>query len=151
MAYTLSIDVAGPLKHQGVTPDSKGLRYFLRGAYRFPRLEGVSPEAGFPLLKDEDEEFSDGEEQPGDVDAFGAGVEPGPDETLEDGMPSEEEEEKESVEEDEGRIHDSHPLGHCLLRGADEEQESHQCFTSIAEDLCGCEGPWISNAPSTWR
>ena len=94
MAYTLSIDVAGPLKHQGVTPDSKGLRYFLIGAYRFPRLEGVSPEAGFPLPGAEDEEFSEGEEQPGDADPFGAGVEPGRDEMPEEGMPSEEEEKK---------------------------------------------------------
>ena len=94
MAYTLSIDVAGPLKYPGVTPDSKSLRYFLIGAYRFPRLEGVSPEAGFPLPSAEDEEFSEGEEQPGDADPFGAGVEPGKDEMPEEGMPSEEEEKK---------------------------------------------------------
>ena len=38
--YTLSIDVAGPLKGFGKSPDGKYFKYFLVGAFRIPLLDG---------------------------------------------------------------------------------------------------------------
>ncbi|CAE7938651.1 unnamed protein product, partial [Symbiodinium sp. KB8] len=38
--YTLSIDVAGPLRGTGRSPDGKYFKYFLVGAFRIPLLDG---------------------------------------------------------------------------------------------------------------
>ncbi|OLP76426.1 Retrovirus-related Pol polyprotein from transposon TNT 1-94 [Symbiodinium microadriaticum] len=38
--YTLSIDVAGPLRGAGKSPDGKFFKYFLVGAFRIPLLDG---------------------------------------------------------------------------------------------------------------
>ena len=38
--YTLSVDVAGPLKGYGRSPDGKFFRYFVIGAFRIPLLDG---------------------------------------------------------------------------------------------------------------
>eukprot|EP00439_Symbiodinium_sp_Y106_P067020 s115_g11.t1 len=39
-AYTLSVDIAGPIKGHGLSPDGKHFRFFLVGAFRLPVVEG---------------------------------------------------------------------------------------------------------------
>ncbi|OLP85186.1 Copia protein [Symbiodinium microadriaticum] len=39
-AYTLSMDIAGPIKGRGLSPDGKYFRFFLVGAFRIPVIEG---------------------------------------------------------------------------------------------------------------
>ena len=39
-AYTLSMDIAGPIKGRGLSPDGKYFRFFLVGAFRMPVVEG---------------------------------------------------------------------------------------------------------------
>ncbi|CAE7314587.1 GIP [Symbiodinium sp. CCMP2456] len=69
-AYTLSLDIAGPIKGHGLSPDGKHFRFFLVGAFRLPVLEGgigrddelrghPLPPGGDP--DDEEEELSDDE------------------------------------------------------------------------------------------
>ncbi|CAE7641367.1 unnamed protein product [Symbiodinium necroappetens] len=41
MAYSLSVDVVGPLKGFGKSPDGKFFKYFVIGAMRVPRIEGA--------------------------------------------------------------------------------------------------------------
>ena len=47
-AYVLSVDVAGPLRRKGRSADGKGFRYFLLGAYRYPKQD-LEMERGHPL------------------------------------------------------------------------------------------------------
>ena len=47
-AYVLSVDVAGPLRRKGRSADGKGFRYFLLGAYRFPKQD-LEMEKGHPI------------------------------------------------------------------------------------------------------
>ena len=39
-AYTLSLDIAGPIKGHGLSPDGKYFRFFVVGAFRIPVVEG---------------------------------------------------------------------------------------------------------------
>ncbi|CAE7720332.1 TY1B-A [Symbiodinium necroappetens] len=41
MAYSLSVDVVGPLKGFGRSPDGKFFKYFVIGAFRIPKVEGA--------------------------------------------------------------------------------------------------------------
>ena len=41
MAYSLSVDVVGPLKGFGRSPDGKFFKYFVIGAFRIPKAEGA--------------------------------------------------------------------------------------------------------------
>ncbi|CAE7633410.1 RE1 [Symbiodinium sp. CCMP2592] len=55
MAYTLSVDVVGPLKEHGKSPDGKFFKYFVIGALRIPKVEGGDghPEVhGHPIPPD---------------------------------------------------------------------------------------------------
>ena len=57
--YVLSVDVAGPLKGHGRSPDGKFFKYFVVGAFRIPKEDGPVHEAvrGHPIPPDlEDEE-----------------------------------------------------------------------------------------------
>ncbi|CAE7942340.1 TY5A, partial [Symbiodinium sp. KB8] len=76
MAYSLSVDVVGPLKGFGRSPDGKFFKYFVIGAFRVPQVEGSLGHGevrGYPLppdgVEDEEEKLSDDEEaeEPGDV------------------------------------------------------------------------------------
>ncbi|CAE7730560.1 GIP [Symbiodinium sp. CCMP2456] len=73
-AYTLSLDVAGPIRGHGLSPDGKHFRYFLVGAFRLPVVEGglgrdddlhghPFPEGDFG----EDEELSEEDVDPEEV------------------------------------------------------------------------------------
>ncbi|OLP93881.1 Copia protein [Symbiodinium microadriaticum] len=82
MAYTLSVDVVGPLKGFGRSPDGKFFKYFVIGAMRIPKVEGADGHGevrGFPvpppeaedddcLLEDDDGPDEGGELEPGGVD-----------------------------------------------------------------------------------
>ncbi|CAE7538500.1 GIP [Symbiodinium sp. CCMP2592] len=64
MAYTLSVDVVGPLKEYGKSPDGKFFKYFVIGALRIPKVEGGDghPEVhGHPIPPDGVEEDDDEE------------------------------------------------------------------------------------------
>ncbi|OLQ00171.1 Retrovirus-related Pol polyprotein from transposon TNT 1-94 [Symbiodinium microadriaticum] len=70
--YTLSVDVAGPLKGYGRSPDGKFFRYFVIGAFRIPLLDGGVGRDGYvhghpipdgPIAEDE-EVLSEEEEDP---------------------------------------------------------------------------------------
>ena len=70
MAYSLSVDVVGPLKEYGKSPDGKFFKYFVLGALRIPKVEGAEghPEVrGHPIppedaaADDEDEVLSEEE------------------------------------------------------------------------------------------
>ena len=72
-AYTLSVDIAGPIKGRGLSPDGKYFRFFLVGAFRLPVLEGGigrdDQVSGFPIPDEQDpedfqEELSDEELEP---------------------------------------------------------------------------------------
>ena len=72
-AYTLSLDIAGPIKGRGLSPGGKHFRFFLVGAFRLPVLEGGvgrdDQVSGFPIPDDQDpedfqEELSDDELDP---------------------------------------------------------------------------------------
>ncbi|CAE7197715.1 GIP [Symbiodinium sp. CCMP2592] len=57
MAYSLSVDVVGPLKGYGKSPDGKFFKYFVIGAFRIPQVEGAHghPEVrGHPIPADDD-------------------------------------------------------------------------------------------------
>ena len=59
MAYTLSVDVVGPLKGFGRSPDGKFFKYFVIGAMRIPKVDGAEGHGdvrGFPLPPPEPEE-----------------------------------------------------------------------------------------------
>ncbi|CAE7317114.1 TY5A, partial [Symbiodinium microadriaticum] len=78
MAYSLSVDVVGPLKGYGRSPDGKFFKYFVIGALRIPRVEGAHGHGevrGHPLPPEEPEEevLSDDEEADADP-PDGAGV-----------------------------------------------------------------------------
>ncbi|CAE7382490.1 unnamed protein product [Symbiodinium sp. CCMP2592] len=81
MAYSLSVDVVGPLKGFGRSPDGKFFKYFVIGAFRIPEVEGAEGHGevrGHPLppLDAEDEEETIECDDPLDDDAVpeGAGV-----------------------------------------------------------------------------
>ena len=84
MVYSLSVDVVGPLKGYGRSPDGKFFRYFVIGALRIPKVDGACGHGevrGYPLPPppvEEDEEIEiDDEKGEGDVDGPGrAGVSP---------------------------------------------------------------------------
>ncbi|CAE7455790.1 GIP [Symbiodinium sp. CCMP2592] len=62
MAYTLSVDVVGPLKEYGKSPDGKFFKYFVIGALRIPKVEGGDghPEVhGHPIPPDGIDEGED--------------------------------------------------------------------------------------------
>ncbi|CAE7777053.1 GIP [Symbiodinium sp. CCMP2592] len=76
MAYSLSVDVVGPLKGHGRSPDGKFFKYFVIGAMRIPQVEGAEghPEVrGHPLPggESEEEEIILSDDEDGD---FGGGV-----------------------------------------------------------------------------
>ena len=82
MAYTLSVDVVGPLKGWGKSPDGKFFKYFVIGAMRIPRIGGKESPGdvrGHPIPPPEPEgedQLSDDEpEDHGEV-ADGGGVDP---------------------------------------------------------------------------
>ena len=74
MAYSLSVDVVGPLKGYGKSPDGKFFKYFMIGAFRIPEVEGAGGHGevrGHPLPpldvdEDEDQLSGDEEEEQGD-------------------------------------------------------------------------------------
>ncbi|CAE7596997.1 unnamed protein product [Symbiodinium sp. CCMP2592] len=58
MAYCLSVDVVGPLKGYGRSPDGKFFKYFVIGALRIPKVEGAHGHAevrGHPIPPFEEE------------------------------------------------------------------------------------------------
>ncbi|CAE7267533.1 unnamed protein product [Symbiodinium sp. CCMP2592] len=62
MAYSLSVDVVGPLKEYGKSPDGKFFKYFVIGALRIPKIEGGEghPEVrGHPIPPEGDPECPD--------------------------------------------------------------------------------------------
>ena len=78
MAYSLSVDVVGPLKGYGRSPDGKFFKYFVIGALRIPRVEGAHGHGevrGYPLPPEEPEEEVLSEDEVADGDPpDGAGV-----------------------------------------------------------------------------
>ncbi|CAE7244180.1 unnamed protein product [Symbiodinium necroappetens] len=78
MAYSLSVDVVGPLKGYGRSPDGKFFKYFVIGALRIPRVEGAHGHGevrGYPLPPEEPEEEVISDDEDADVDPpDGAGV-----------------------------------------------------------------------------
>ncbi|CAE7745152.1 unnamed protein product [Symbiodinium sp. CCMP2592] len=71
--YCLSVDVAGPLKGYGRSPDGKFFKYFVIGAFRIPLLDGCvrrdEEVHGYPIPRDDpDAEVEDllSEEEPDD-------------------------------------------------------------------------------------
>ncbi|CAE7270838.1 GIP [Symbiodinium sp. CCMP2592] len=65
MAYTLSVDVVGPLKGYGKSPDGKYFKYFVIGAFRIPDVHGGHGHAdvkGHPIPPPDLEEPEDDEE-----------------------------------------------------------------------------------------
>ena len=68
MAYSLSVDVVGPIKGYGRSPDGKFFKYFVIGAFRIPRVDGAHGHGdvrGHPLPpgdpEEEEERLSDDE------------------------------------------------------------------------------------------
>ncbi|OLP83551.1 Retrovirus-related Pol polyprotein from transposon TNT 1-94 [Symbiodinium microadriaticum] len=80
MAYSLSVDVVGPLKGYGRSPDGKFFKYFVIGAMRIPKVDGAEghPDVrGHPLPpphEEEEESISDEEEDLPPIGADEAGV-----------------------------------------------------------------------------
>ncbi|OLP80086.1 hypothetical protein AK812_SmicGene39547 [Symbiodinium microadriaticum] len=77
MAYSLSVDVVGPLKGYGRSPDGKFFKYFVIGALRIPRVEGAHGHGevrGYPLPAEEDEEEAISEDEVDAEPPDGAGV-----------------------------------------------------------------------------
>ena len=80
MAYSLSVDVVGPLKGYGRSPDGKFFRYFVIGAMRIPRIDGAHGHGevrGYPVPPEFEDEETSLEQEDGDVDLDsmdGAGV-----------------------------------------------------------------------------
>ena len=78
-AYVLSMDIAGPIKGRGLSPDGKYFRFFLVGAFRIPVIEGgVGRDEelrGYPLpngvepFEEEEDELSE-DERAGDEAQF---------------------------------------------------------------------------------
>ena len=69
MAYSLSVDVVGPLKGYGRFPDGKYFKYFVIGAFRIPQVDGGQghPDVrGHPIPVDAEE--PDAEDQLSDDD-----------------------------------------------------------------------------------
>ncbi|CAE7496106.1 unnamed protein product [Symbiodinium sp. CCMP2592] len=56
MAYTLSVDVVGPLKEYGKSPDGKFFKYFVIGAMRIPKVDGGE---GHPEIEKENERWKE--------------------------------------------------------------------------------------------
>ena len=81
MAYSLSVDVVGPLKGFGRSPDGKFFKYFVIGAMRVPKIEGGGGHGevrGYPLPppdpEEELEQLSDDEDEVLQAAPEGAGV-----------------------------------------------------------------------------
>ena len=81
MAYSLSVDVVGPLKGFGRSPDGKFFKYFVIGAMRVPKIEGGGGHGevrGYPLPppdpEEEVEQLSDDEDEVLQAIPEGAGV-----------------------------------------------------------------------------
>ena len=53
-AYTLSMDICGPMRTRGESPDGKKFRYLLVGAYAHPKLE-LPKDRSLPPVEEEDE------------------------------------------------------------------------------------------------
>ncbi|CAE7478405.1 RE1, partial [Symbiodinium necroappetens] len=53
-AYTLSMDICGPMRTRGESPDGKKFRYLLVGAYAHPKLE-LLKDKSLPPVEEEDE------------------------------------------------------------------------------------------------
>ncbi|CAE7334850.1 GIP [Symbiodinium sp. CCMP2592] len=65
MAYTLSVDVVGPLKGYGKSPDGKYFKYFVIGAFRIPDVHGGHGHAdvkGHPIPPPDSDGHEDDEE-----------------------------------------------------------------------------------------
>ncbi|CAE7360569.1 GIP [Symbiodinium sp. CCMP2592] len=83
MAYSLSVDVVGPLKGYGRSPDGKFFKYFVIGAFRIPKVDGGHGHGevqGYPLPPgdpDEEEQWlSEDEGDPGGDGGEAGGVTP---------------------------------------------------------------------------
>ena len=83
MAYSLSVDVVGPIKGYGRSPDGKFFKYFVIGAFRIPQVEGARGHGevrGHPLppgdLVEEEEQLSDDDGDPGEESVEAGGVAP---------------------------------------------------------------------------
>ncbi|CAE7342763.1 TY4B-J [Symbiodinium sp. KB8] len=91
MAYSLSVDVVGPLKGFGRSPDGKFFKYFVIGALRIPEVggpEGPGAVRGHPIPRDggeiEEEEDLSEDEGPVDVGDLPGGVAPSSDEVKDE-------------------------------------------------------------------